>query len=324
VVSSDSAIGGGVIEGATVSTAFDGNTYSATTGFDGTYSMVVPRYAQTVTVTASAPGYRTADAVKQPITGAEKERNFVHMEAICTVTGKVTSDSGPVEGAAVTIGTETATTDANGDYSVTVTRAESLDVSVTAEGYADYTGTVEAAEASAVKNIVLASAGTPINNADELKDAEVDEIVAVTFDAKAMNDSSDFADNSVYIESGVFEGYKVIIPDGVTVSRGDTFNFTGTVREDADGKYVEASAVTPKSSGGSVRVVGMTNAMLDTNALVRVWGRVLSVSGDSFVISAGGGNVTVKVEKGTAPAVGGFAVVTGIASPNGVRAIEVL
>ncbi|MBO7393664.1 MAG: hypothetical protein J6U98_05635, partial [Abditibacteriota bacterium] len=89
-------------------------------------------------------------------------------------------------------------------------------------------------------------------------------------------------------------------------------------------KYVEASSVTPVSSGEPVRVVGMTNAILDTNALVRVWGKVKSVNGDVFVVSNGGGDVTVKVEKGTAPAVGSFAVVTGIASPGGVRAIDII
>ncbi|MBP5737889.1 MAG: carboxypeptidase regulatory-like domain-containing protein, partial [Abditibacteriota bacterium] len=121
-VRSNSAVGGGVIPGATVSTTSGGSTYSTTTGADGTYSMVVPRHSQTVTITASATGYRSASATSQPIWDAEKERNFNYMQAICTVSGTVTSsfDGRAVSGAAVTVGGESTTTAADGTYSVTV------------------------------------------------------------------------------------------------------------------------------------------------------------------------------------------------------------
>jgi DUF4097 and DUF4098 domain-containing protein YvlB len=54
---------------------------------------------------------------------------------------------------------------------------------------------------------------------------------------------------------------------------------------------------------------------------VRVWGKVVSASGDTVVINNGSGDVTVKGATATA---GDFITVTGIATKTGVRAIEVL
>ena len=68
----------------------------------------------------------------------------------------------------------------------------------------------------------------------------------------------------------------------------------------------------------------MTNAMLDSNVPVRAWGKVVSATDDTIVIDNGNGEVTVKVEKAAAPAVGDFVTLTGIATQTGIRAIEIL
>ncbi|MBO7392920.1 MAG: hypothetical protein J6U98_01810, partial [Abditibacteriota bacterium] len=68
--------------------------------------------------------------------------------------------------------------------------------------------------------------------------------------------------------------------------------------------------------------LGLTNTSLDTNVLVRVWGKVVSASGDTVVITNGSGDITVK--GGVSASEGDFITVTGVATKTGVRAIEVL
>ena len=49
-----------------------------------------------------------------------------------------------------------------------------------------------------------------------------------------------------------------------------------------------------------------------------------SVGEDSFILSNAYVDITVKIEAADAPDEGDFAVVTGIAGPNGIRAIEII
>ncbi|MBP5094101.1 MAG: hypothetical protein J6332_08655, partial [Abditibacteriota bacterium] len=74
---------------------------------------------------------------------------------------------------------------------------------------------------------------------------------------------------------------------------------------------------------GSVelRPLALPKTLLTGNNLVRVWGKVVSSSSasNSFVIKNGYGEITVR--GGTAQ-VDDFVVVTGIATPNGVRYLE--
>ncbi|MBP5094100.1 MAG: N-acetylmuramoyl-L-alanine amidase, partial [Abditibacteriota bacterium] len=112
--------------------------------------------------------------------------------------------------------------------------------------------------------------------------------VNMTADAKVITGSGTFDDNSVYVESGVFAGCKLIIPDYLgAVNAGDNLRIKGQVKSDADGKYIEARDITRKSSGDPVKTIGMTNNMLSTNALVRAWGRILSASEGTMVINNG-------------------------------------
>ncbi len=163
-----------------------------------------------------------------------------------------------------------------------------------------------------------------VDSAEALENAEVGDLVNTTFTATALNGSDAFADGSVYIESGLFEGYKLIVPASAEIAAGDAITFKGEVKSDADGKYVEVAEITSKTAGEAGKIVGMTNDMLDSNVPVRAWGKVVSVSGDTFVMNNGNGDVTVKVEKAAAPAVGDFVTLTGVATQTGIRAIEIL
>ena len=453
---------------------------TAATGNNGGYGIKVPR-GGSYDVAVSAEGYLpysdTVDA-----SGASTEKNII-LTAMCVISGKVTVAVGgnPIAGAAVTVGTLTTTTDDDGNYSVTLNRASSYDMTVSAEGYADYTGTVNAGGAAVTKDVALPDfcvvygtvtsdysgepvegalvtigdvtvitgadgtyemtvprtsadlsigaykdkfvyagivgtsqdrnikdpvipdaftvtgtvtwdiSGRPvsdalveiggcstnataagkyalkvprnylgyvirvycglgdgstasytdvinnggtsavidivialkIDNIADLKNAEVGSPVDVTFAAKAMNSNSDFADFSVYIESGVFEGYRLVVPPGADhVCKGDIFTFKGIVRSDDDGKYVDVSEITPVSSGAEVRTIGLTNGILKTNARVRIWGRVVIPGEDAYTVSFGCGEITVKTEKCSSPGRGDFVIITGIATKNGIRAIE--
>jgi hypothetical protein len=242
------------------------------------------------------------------------------------VTGTVTDDStgAPIAGAIVAIGDSTAITDENGEYSLTASGGQ-VEITVTAEGYESDSAAVNVTvRETTEKDFALTSAYTVIDSQADLDEAETGEYVKVTFDAKAVTSAGDFADGSLYMESGLFSGYKLILPEGADISAGDLFTFTGVVRQGSDGKYVEVASVTPKGTGEAVRPVGMTNSMLVTNALVRVWGKVVAIGDGTAVINNGGGDITLLLEGNDAPAVGDFMLVTGIAAPNGVRVIDII
>ncbi|MBP5738552.1 MAG: carboxypeptidase regulatory-like domain-containing protein, partial [Abditibacteriota bacterium] len=219
------------------------------------------------------------------------------------VTGVVTDDAtgAPIAGAAVTIGESTAITDENGEYSLTASGGQ-VEITVTAEGYADESGTASVVlRETTEKDFALTAAYTVIDNMADLDEAETGEYVKVTFDAKAVTSAGDFADGSLYIESGLFAGYKLILSENADINAGDTFTFMGVVRSDSGGKYVEVASVTPKGSGEAPRPVGMTNSMLYSNALVRVWGKVVALGNGSAVITGGTDNITILLEGNDAP-----------------------
>ncbi|MBP5738331.1 MAG: carboxypeptidase regulatory-like domain-containing protein, partial [Abditibacteriota bacterium] len=143
---------GAAVSGATVAAGDS----TATTGSDGKYNLSVTRGSSAVTLTVTASGYNSATAGVIP-SGATATKDFTLTLATCIVSGTVTSSygGGAVSGATVKVGTATATTGSDGKYSVTVNRANSYAVTVTAAGYAGYSGTVAAAGATATKNITL-------------------------------------------------------------------------------------------------------------------------------------------------------------------------
>ena len=158
-----------------------------------------------------------------------------------------------------------------------------------------------------------------LDSAADLANAEVGDYVATTFDSLAFNASSAFADGSVYAgDSTRLYGIKFV---GADLAAGDVFRVKGQVKSDADGKYIEVAEVTSKTAGTAVKALGLTNAELDTNVLVRVWGKIVSKADGTFVINNGSGDVTIK--GATDKTVGTFVTVTGVATETGVRAIEV-
>ncbi|MBO7394115.1 MAG: hypothetical protein J6U98_07955, partial [Abditibacteriota bacterium] len=178
-------------------------------------------------------------------------------------------------------------------------------------------------------DFALYTAINAINTPEELASAEAG-TCAVTGDnwdgALALNGTDDFEDGSVYVKIDGLHGYRILLPaNGATeINAGDKIKFKGIVREDENGKYLEAEELTAGDGEVSVRALGLTNGILDTNTLVLIWGRVASADNGSYVINNGFENITVFAEKTQMPNVGAFVIVTGIAAPNGVRAIEVL
>ena len=147
--------------------------------------------------------------------------------------------------------------------------------------------------------------------------------MTTTFDLVAVNDRGAIAGGIVYAENidrlaGVkfdFSGIRTF------VETGDLITVTGTVASDADGKYIVVTGVESKEPSSGLLALGLSNASLDSNVLVRAWGKVVSAAGDTFVINNGSGDVTVK---GANAAVGSFVTVTGVATKTGIVAIEVL
>ena len=305
-------------------------TYTATTDENGHYDITIVVEAPcTYGITVSKNGYTFSGEVT--VTELYTTVNPVIPDAF-TVSGYVTSVLGDsaVSGATVQVNGLATTTNGWGWYELKVLRNGSYDIEVSADGFETYNETVLNDGTAYEMNIELMSYTGPeediefIDNPEDLKAAEVGKYVDVYFNAKVLNNMTDFADRSVYVETGAFEGYKVIIPEGEDVNKGDVINFTGYVREDADGKYVEAEDIVVIAVGDPVRAVGMTNDMLNTNALVRVWGRVAGTTEDFFVINTAAGDVIVFPEKNEMPEDGRFVIVTGIASPCGVRAVDIV
>ena len=320
---------GNPVSGAEVNLNED--AYTATTDENGHYDITIVVGAPTTYgMTVSKDGYTFSGEVT--FTELYTTVNPVIPDAF-TVSGYVTSVLGDsaVSGATVQVNGLATTTNGWGWYELKVPRVGSYDIEVSADGFEIYDETIVAEEATVYEmNIELMSYTGPeediefIDNPEDLKNVGVGKYVDVYFNAKVLNNMTDFADRSVYVETGAFEGYKVIIPEGEDVNKGDIINFTGYVREDEDGKYVEAEDIAVISVDNPVRAVGMTNDMLNTNALVRVWGRVAGTTEDFFVINTACGDVIIFPEKNEMPEDGSFVIVTGIASPGGVRAVDIV
>ncbi|MBP5718311.1 MAG: hypothetical protein J6X53_04970, partial [Abditibacteriota bacterium] len=163
-----------------------------------------------------------------------------------------------------------------------------------------------------------------VDSVSDLADVADGTTVNTTFELTAVNDNNTFGDGSVYGETadrlaGVKFDFSAI---NQAVAAGDIITVQGIVRSDADGKYIEVKQVLTQVAADVPGALGLTNTSLDTNVLVRVWGKVVSASGDTVVINNGSGDITVK--GGVSSSVGDFITVTGVATKTGVRAIEVL
>lgn len=153
---------GGAIAGAMVSIAGK----SATTGTTGTYSITaIP--AGTYTMTVSASGYNTWSG-SVTITAAGTATQNVSLTPVVTtgsVSGTVTkADGAALAGATVSIAGKTATTASNGTYSVTGIAAGTYTMTVSATGYANWSGSVViTAGGTTTQNVTLTAVSTPTN-----------------------------------------------------------------------------------------------------------------------------------------------------------------
>ncbi|MBP5092920.1 MAG: hypothetical protein J6332_02600, partial [Abditibacteriota bacterium] len=157
-----------------------------------------------------------------------------------------------------------------------------------------------------------------VDSVDELLAANDGDYVSATFDLVVTSASGDFGDfvyaqtedrlQAVRLDASVFDNLEV----------GDVITVKGQVASDADGKYVVLNSESFFTDGVVPQALGLTNTALTNDVLVRVWGTVKSVNGDSFVISNGYMDFTCVANNADLPNVGDYVGVTGIATDNGV------
>ncbi len=168
------------------------------------------------------------------------------------------------------------------------------------------------------------AAAQELDAVSDLADVADGTLVQTTFDLIAVNGNNAFGDGSVYGETADrLAGVKFDFSNvNQAVAAGDAITVKGIVKSDADGKYIEVKEVLSQTAGDELGALGLTNVSLDTNVLVRVWGKVVSKADGTFVINNGMGDITVK--GATTAAVGDFVTATGVATKTGVKALEVL
>ena len=128
--------GDNAISGATVTIGDDSETTdeNGDAEFDSVYEG-----SQTVTVTKT--GYATKTST---ITVDETHTSFeIELEVVDTITITVDDGTNPIEGATVTIGETTKTTDASGECTFTDMTYDDYSAEVSAEGYTTKTETVQ-------------------------------------------------------------------------------------------------------------------------------------------------------------------------------------
>ncbi|MBP5718399.1 MAG: carboxypeptidase regulatory-like domain-containing protein, partial [Abditibacteriota bacterium] len=318
-----------------------------------------------------------------------------------TVTGTVTSSFGntPVAGATVTIGNETTTTDENGQYTITVdSSAEDYNVSVTADGFTDYTGTVTANESEVSEDITLTERNTvkvtvtssydgsalegatvtvggtaceyegngvytvEVDRADsyevsvsksgytdktmdapdngkpttvsaelnklaenivELINADDDTTLATGFDLVITSATGQFDGNVVYAQSeDRLHGVKLILnPEYGTVAVGNRVRLSGVITHEGTETVVTVTEPLIKNETGDEPItLGLVYKPITNDTLVRVWGHVTEVNGNTFTVNNVIGSFTCVAKPDSAPAVGDVVGVTGIATPQGILA----
>ncbi len=160
-----------------------------------------------------------------------------------------------------------------------------------------------------------------VDSVDELLAADDGDYVSATFDLVVTSNSGEFGDfvyaqtanrlQAVRLDASALDGLQV----------GDVVTVKGQVASDADGKYVALTNDTAVTAGEAPVAIGLTNSELTNDVLVRVWGKVTSVDGNSFVVFNGYLDFTcVAAEGARVPQVGEFVSVTGIASDDAVLA----
>ncbi len=165
------------VKDATITVKNDNNEYSATTDENGTYSIEVTKSEETYTLTAKADGYEEkaiADLTFTPGEPKTQDITLIKIDNPSTMTGKVTCNGEPVEGAAVKLAakdnkyiTYSTKTSADGTYLLNVVKSEkTYTLTVTDGECEDYTedNIAFTPGESTIKNISLTKAPEPENS----------------------------------------------------------------------------------------------------------------------------------------------------------------
>ncbi|MBO7394259.1 MAG: carboxypeptidase regulatory-like domain-containing protein, partial [Abditibacteriota bacterium] len=311
-----SSFDGRPVAGATVTVG--GNT--TTTGSDGTYSVTVVRSNTAYNVTASATGYTAFTGTVTA--GSAAVTNNITLTERNTLTGTVTSsfDGSAISGATVTVGGATATTDANGVYTIDVDRAASYAMTIAATDYVTATETVTDGGVPTTHNAVLDRAILPVSNMVELQNAEDGAYVLTDFDMVITSATGAFTGDVVYAQSeDRLRGVKLVIdPELAAMTLGNRVRVVGYVSKEAGKTVLTAESVTKNTAGTAPDTLGLAKSNLTNYVLVRTWGSVTRVNGNTFTVYNGNRTFTCIAPEGAAPAVGSIVSVTGIATPDGV------
>jgi len=256
---------GATIAGATVT---DG-TRSATSDANGGYSIAnVP--AGTYTVTATASGYNSASQSVQVTAGQTSTANFVlsppPAPGAIAGTVKDAATGATIAGATVTDGTRSATSNANGGYSIASVPAGTYTVTATASGYNSASQSVQVtAGQTSTANFVLSAPPPPGAIAGTVRDAATGATIAgatvkvgvasTTTDASGQYVLSDLTEGS-YTETVSASGY-ADVSQSVSVVTGQTT----VVNVNLPPNTMWVDSISFKQSGGNLRIeVKVVNA----------------------------------------------------------------
>lgn len=156
------SVDGSAIANAEVLLRNGGVEYSATTDDEGNYSMSVIQIDKPYEISVKAPKYVSyVDSLTFDEKDLTRDIRLARLSHTLSGVVKDSVKSTPIAGASVTIAnadrTFTATTDADGAYSISIEADDFLKyaITATADGYAEYTDSVDLTDSNAVKDILL-------------------------------------------------------------------------------------------------------------------------------------------------------------------------
>lgn len=233
--------GGSPISGADVTVSDGTNTYTATTNSNGNFTVTgVPDGSYTVTITAG--GYNTyTDTVA--VSGSNASIGTITMTAsggttTYDVTGKVKSGSKSISGATVymsgSTNTYTATTDSNGDFTISGVPDGSYSITATKTGYYTYTANVTVSGGNLdVGTIYLTERSSGSGSTGSSSTTTYKITVDAGEGGKASaNKSSASEDATITVTVTPDSGYKI---DSVTAKKSGGSKLT--ITEKSDGVY---------------------------------------------------------------------------------------
>ena len=192
--------GNAPVAGAVITLTSGDNKYSATSDENGNYTMTVVKSEETYTLTAKADSYEDktiTDVTFTPGSPKTLDITMIKIDNPATMQGKVTCNDEPVEGAVVRIAakdnkyvTYSATTTADGSYSIKVVKSEkTYTLTVTDGECEDYTE----------DNITFTPGETTTKNISLTKTPEPENSVTLGKYNKMLKDGTD---EDVYVGHG--------------------------------------------------------------------------------------------------------------------------